>query len=278
MSQSRKDNKMPLFYHKQAEWRGQIISVRSESHLVPGTKTLLWRTRHLLLLHFGSVSSFFTLVGFQITTPLSHSSIISYPSVQEMGSRRVSTKEVEWGAERGTNLRRVNLSKKLLQAAWECEYKLPVAYSALSLALISSPQRPYVMRSSTPANEILQTFHKVHPSYPAAWSLEMKSLLRKVNSTRRTWLHILTPAPAARQTTRPLLLLSSSSLGSKAFESFRHSGIKKSPWKRACAKALSDVGDVCHHRLFNARVDQFNGRVWSNLCSRLRLRGDNAQQ
>lgn len=37
------------------------------------------------------------------------------------------------------------------------------------------------MRSSTPANEILQTFHKVHPSYPAAWSLEMKSLLRKVN-------------------------------------------------------------------------------------------------
>lgn len=41
-------------------------------------------------------------------------------------------------------------------------------------------QRPYVMRSSTPANEILQIFHKVHPSYPAAWSLEMKSLLRKV--------------------------------------------------------------------------------------------------
>lgn len=37
------------------------------------------------------------------------------------------------------------------------------------------------MKSSTPANEILQTFHKVHPSYPAAWSLEMKSLLRKVN-------------------------------------------------------------------------------------------------
>ncbi|KAK1882958.1 Serine/threonine-protein kinase 32A, partial [Dissostichus eleginoides] len=41
-------------------------------------------------------------------------------------------------------------------------------------------QRPYVMRSSTPANEILQTFHKVHPSYQAAWSLEMKSLLRKL--------------------------------------------------------------------------------------------------
>ncbi|CAG06332.1 unnamed protein product, partial [Tetraodon nigroviridis] len=40
-------------------------------------------------------------------------------------------------------------------------------------------QRPYVMRSSTPANEIIQIFHKVHPSYPAAWSLEMKSLLRK---------------------------------------------------------------------------------------------------
>ncbi|KAG8008541.1 Serine/threonine-protein kinase 32A, partial [Nibea albiflora] len=41
-------------------------------------------------------------------------------------------------------------------------------------------QRPYVMRSSTPANEILQTFHKVLPTYPAAWSLEMKSLLRKL--------------------------------------------------------------------------------------------------
>ncbi|KAL2094801.1 hypothetical protein ACEWY4_009520 [Coilia grayii] len=41
-------------------------------------------------------------------------------------------------------------------------------------------QRPYVMRSCTPANEIMQTFHKVHPSYPAAWSAEMKSLLRKL--------------------------------------------------------------------------------------------------
>uniref|UniRef100_A0A8C6U6D0 Serine/threonine kinase 32A n=1 Tax=Neogobius melanostomus TaxID=47308 RepID=A0A8C6U6D0_9GOBI len=41
-------------------------------------------------------------------------------------------------------------------------------------------QRPYVMRSNTPTSEILQTFHKVHPSYPAAWSLEMKSLLRKL--------------------------------------------------------------------------------------------------
>lgn len=51
----------------------------------------------------------------------------------------------------------------------------------LSFALLSLFQRPYVMKSSTPANEILQTFHKVHPSYPAAWSLEMKSLLRKVN-------------------------------------------------------------------------------------------------
>ncbi|XP_041949793.1 serine/threonine-protein kinase 32A [Alosa sapidissima] len=41
-------------------------------------------------------------------------------------------------------------------------------------------QRPYVMRSCTPANEIMQTFHKVHPSYPAAWSTEMKSLFRKL--------------------------------------------------------------------------------------------------
>lgn len=56
--------------------------------------------------------------------------------------------------------------------------KLPATYYLLSSP---PPQRPYVMRSSTPANEILQTFHKVHPSYPAGWSLEMKSLLRKVN-------------------------------------------------------------------------------------------------
>ncbi|XP_038158158.1 serine/threonine-protein kinase 32A [Cyprinodon tularosa] len=41
-------------------------------------------------------------------------------------------------------------------------------------------QRPYVMRSNTPSNEILQMFHKVHPTYPAAWSVEMKSLLRKL--------------------------------------------------------------------------------------------------
>lgn len=50
------------------------------------------------------------------------------------------------------------------------------------LFFLCSIQRPYVMRSSTPANEIIQIFHKVHPSYPAAWSLEMKSLLRKVMS------------------------------------------------------------------------------------------------
>ncbi|XP_035287727.1 serine/threonine-protein kinase 32A [Anguilla anguilla] len=41
-------------------------------------------------------------------------------------------------------------------------------------------QRPYVMRSSTPANEILQTFHNVHVSYPAAWSTEIKFLLGKL--------------------------------------------------------------------------------------------------
>ncbi|XP_042165554.1 serine/threonine-protein kinase 32A-like [Oncorhynchus tshawytscha] len=41
-------------------------------------------------------------------------------------------------------------------------------------------QRPYIMRSSMPANEILQMFHKVNPSYPMAWSLEIKSLLRKL--------------------------------------------------------------------------------------------------
>ncbi|KAB5549347.1 hypothetical protein PHYPO_G00066300 [Pangasianodon hypophthalmus] len=41
-------------------------------------------------------------------------------------------------------------------------------------------QRPYIMRSSTPTAEILQSFHKVHPCYPAAWSVEIKSLLRKL--------------------------------------------------------------------------------------------------
>uniref|UniRef100_A0A4W5N125 Serine/threonine kinase 32A n=1 Tax=Hucho hucho TaxID=62062 RepID=A0A4W5N125_9TELE len=46
-------------------------------------------------------------------------------------------------------------------------------------------QRPYVMRSSTPANEILQMFHKVSPSYPMAWSLEMKTMLRKVQKDLR---------------------------------------------------------------------------------------------
>ncbi|XP_017347318.1 serine/threonine-protein kinase 32A isoform X1 [Ictalurus punctatus] len=41
-------------------------------------------------------------------------------------------------------------------------------------------QRPYIMRASTPTAEILQSFHKVHPCFPAAWSVEMKSLLRKL--------------------------------------------------------------------------------------------------
>ncbi|XP_036380113.1 serine/threonine-protein kinase 32A [Megalops cyprinoides] len=41
-------------------------------------------------------------------------------------------------------------------------------------------QRPYVMRSSTPANEILQAFHTVHICYPATWSTEIKSLIRKL--------------------------------------------------------------------------------------------------
>ncbi|XP_077402160.1 serine/threonine-protein kinase 32A isoform X2 [Vanacampus margaritifer] len=40
-------------------------------------------------------------------------------------------------------------------------------------------QRPYVMRSSTPANEILHTFRKVHLSFPPSWSSYIKSLLRK---------------------------------------------------------------------------------------------------
>ncbi|KAL0994759.1 hypothetical protein UPYG_G00126810 [Umbra pygmaea] len=41
-------------------------------------------------------------------------------------------------------------------------------------------QRPFIMRSSMPANEIIQMFHKVIPSYPMVWSVEMKTLLRKL--------------------------------------------------------------------------------------------------
>ncbi|XP_052443288.1 serine/threonine-protein kinase 32B [Carassius gibelio] len=41
-------------------------------------------------------------------------------------------------------------------------------------------QRPYIMRTNTPTNEILQTFHKAHPCYPAAWSTGIKSLLQKL--------------------------------------------------------------------------------------------------
>ncbi|KAI7795575.1 putative serine/threonine-protein kinase 32A [Triplophysa rosa] len=41
-------------------------------------------------------------------------------------------------------------------------------------------QRPYIMRANTPANEILQTFQKIQPCYPVAWSPGMKSLLRKL--------------------------------------------------------------------------------------------------
>ena len=62
--------------------------------------------------------------------------------------------------------------------------RLPVSDRAVYFLRVtlspSLPQRPYVMRSSTPANELLQTFHKVHPCYPVAWSLEIKSLFRKV--------------------------------------------------------------------------------------------------
>ncbi|KAG9266324.1 serine/threonine-protein kinase 32A-like [Astyanax mexicanus] len=41
-------------------------------------------------------------------------------------------------------------------------------------------QRPYIMRSSTPTSEIMQAFHKGNPYYPATWSAEIKSLLRKL--------------------------------------------------------------------------------------------------
>ncbi|XP_006631881.2 serine/threonine-protein kinase 32A isoform X1 [Lepisosteus oculatus] len=41
-------------------------------------------------------------------------------------------------------------------------------------------QRPYVMRSSTPTNEILQAFYTTNINYPSSWSAEIKSLLRKL--------------------------------------------------------------------------------------------------
>ncbi|KAA0720536.1 Serine/threonine-protein kinase 32A [Triplophysa tibetana] len=40
--------------------------------------------------------------------------------------------------------------------------------------------RPYIMGANTPANEILQTFIKIQPCYPLAWSPGMKSLLIKL--------------------------------------------------------------------------------------------------
>ncbi|XP_026089953.1 serine/threonine-protein kinase 32B [Carassius auratus] len=49
-------------------------------------------------------------------------------------------------------------------------------------------QRPYIMRTNTPANEILHTFHIAHPCYPAAWSTGIRSLLPKllcVNAQKR---------------------------------------------------------------------------------------------
>lgn len=86
--------------------------------------------------------------------------------------------EREQRANRGSH----DLSKHFLQAVLDYESRQSVAHCHLSFTHTSSPQRPYVMRSSTPATEILQTFQKVHPSYPASWSVEMKSLLRKVRS------------------------------------------------------------------------------------------------
>ncbi|XP_017163975.1 serine/threonine-protein kinase 32B [Poecilia reticulata] len=61
-------------------------------------------------------------------------------------------------------------------------YSFSVDWWSLGIAAyeLLRGQRPYVMRSNTPSNEILQMFHKVHPTYPTAWSLEMKSLLRKL--------------------------------------------------------------------------------------------------
>ena len=111
-------------------------------------------------------------------------SIICPHQCRKWVHRRWAQGEEEEGVERancGANFKTHTLSKKLLQAVHDYEYKLSVTSLLFSFLVFSSLQRPYVMRSSTPANEILQTFHKVHPSYPAAWSLEMKSLLRKVN-------------------------------------------------------------------------------------------------
>uniref|UniRef100_A0AAY5ES59 Protein kinase domain-containing protein n=1 Tax=Electrophorus electricus TaxID=8005 RepID=A0AAY5ES59_ELEEL len=41
-------------------------------------------------------------------------------------------------------------------------------------------QRPYVMGCSSSSSEILQSFHRVLPCYPATWSAELKSLLGKL--------------------------------------------------------------------------------------------------
>ncbi|XP_051533955.1 serine/threonine-protein kinase 32B-like isoform X2 [Myxocyprinus asiaticus] len=62
------------------------------------------------------------------------------------------------------------------------EYSFAVDWWSLGITAyeLLRGQRPYIMRANTPANEILQAFHKVHPCYPAAWSPGIKSLLRQL--------------------------------------------------------------------------------------------------
>lgn len=123
-----------------------------------------WLEKHLNRLFSNSHQSVTTSVEVDL---LKHSILHHYgsPSVQEMGSQKVNKGRGEWKSE----CRGLATENQRNSSGSHRGYTPPC-----------SLQRPYVMRSSTPANEIVQIFHKVHPSYPAAWSLEMKSLLRKV--------------------------------------------------------------------------------------------------
>lgn len=125
-----------------------------------------WLKKHLNRLFSNSHQSVTTSVEVDL---LKNSTLHHYwsPSVQEMGSQKVNKGRGEWESEcRGL--------------ATENQRNSSGSHGGYTFPPLRSLQRPYVMRSSTPANEIVQIFHKVHPSYPAAWSLEMKSLLRKV--------------------------------------------------------------------------------------------------
>lgn len=67
------------------------------------------------------------------------------------------------------------------------------------LSLWHFSQRPYHIRANTSTNEIAHVFKTATVMYPAAWSTEMVSLIKKVRAARRRvaqGLGVSYPAPA----------------------------------------------------------------------------------